>query len=171
MKALLVIDMLQDFIKPEGKLYCGKDAEKIVPFIKKEIENTRKKEIPIIYICDNHLSLDVEFKMFPPHCVANTEGAEVISELAPRENDYLIFKRRYSGFFQTDLDLTLRELKVSDLILTGVCTNICVLYTAADARMLNYEVTVLKKCVASYDRKAHSFALKEMEKVLGVKIR
>lgn len=171
MKALVVIDMLNDFIKPEGKLYCGKDVEKIVPFIKKEIENTRKRGIPVIYICDNHLSSDPEFKMFPSHCVKDTEGAEVINELASREDDYIIFKRRYSGFFQTDLDLTLRELKVSDLILTGVCTNICVLYTAADARMLNYDVTVLKKCVASYDRKTHIFALKEMEKVLGVKIR
>lgn len=171
MKALLVIDMLEDFINPRGKLYCGKSAEKIVPFIKKEIENTRKKGIPIIYICDRHLPSDPEFKMFPAHCVVNTPGAEIINELFPKEDEYVIFKRRFSGFFQTDLDLTLRELKVSDLILTGVCTNICVLYTAADARMLNYNVTVLKNCVASYDKKAHNFALKEMEKVLGVQIR
>jgi nicotinamidase-related amidase len=170
MKALLVIDMLEDFINPKGKLYCGKQTKKIVPILKKEIENTRKKGIPIIYICDRHLPNDPEFKMFPPHCIVNSDGAEIIREISPLENDYVIFKRRFSGFFQTDLDLTLRELKISDLILTGVCTNICVLYTAADARMLNYNVIVLKDCVASYDKKAHNFALKEMEKTLGVKI-
>jgi nicotinamidase-related amidase len=66
--------------------------------------------------------------------------------------------------------LTLRELNVTELELAGVCTQICVLYTAADARMLNYDVTVRRECVASFDPEAHEFALKEMERTLGVKV-
>ncbi len=90
--------------------------------------------------------------------------------MAPREGDFQVYKRRYSAFFGTDLDLTLRELGVTELELVGVCTQICVLYTAADARMLNYNITVRKECVASFDEDAHAFALKEMEKTLGVKV-
>jgi len=93
-----------------------------------------------------------------------------VAELAPQEGDLKIYKRRYSAFFGTDLDLTLRELGVTEVELVGVCTQICVLYTAADARMLNYDVTVRRNCVASFDPQAHEFALKEMEKTLGVKV-
>jgi nicotinamidase-related amidase len=108
--------------------------------------------------------------MFKPHCIKNTKGGEIIDSLAPRPGDYIIPKRRYSAFFGTDLDATLREMNVSELILVGVCTNICVLYTAADARMLNYKVTVIRDGVASFDEEAHKFALREMENTLGVKI-
>ena len=105
-----------------------------------------------------------------PHCLAGKAGAEVIDELTPQKGDYIIYKRRYSAFFCTDLDLTLRELGVTEIELVGVCTQICVLYTAADARMLNYDVTVQKEYVDSFDKKAHDFALSEMEKTLGVKV-
>ena len=111
-----------------------------------------------------------EFKMFELHCVKGTTGGEIVDILAPKPGDYIIPKRRYSAFFGTDLDAYLRELGISELILVGVCTNICVLYTAADARMLNYDVTVVKDCVSSFDEKAHDFALNEMENTLGVQI-
>lgn len=169
--ALLVIDMLNDFIKPNGALSVGESGQEIVPFIKDKIETMHKQGGPVIYVCDSHRSDDSEFKMFPPHCLAGTEGARVIDELAPAEGDIVIPKRRYSGFFGTDLDLYLREFDVSKIELTGVCTNICVLYTAADACMRNYEVMVYKKGTASFDLQAHEFALKQMENVLGVEVK
>jgi nicotinamidase-related amidase len=89
----------------------------------------------------------------------------------PFKNDFIIYKRRFSGFFQTDLDISLREEEILELELVGVCSNICVLYTAASARMLNYKVTVLKDAVASFDEQAHNFALKQMKDILGVEIR
>lgn len=170
-KVLLVIDLLNDFILDKGKLSCGKSAQMIVPNIKKEIEKARKENIPVIYICDNHHPDDPEFKVYPPHCISGTYGAEVVKELKPTKKDFIVKKRRYSGFFMTDLGLTIRDLRAEELILTGVCTNICVLYTASDARMRNYEVTILKDCVASFDEESHKFALKEMEKTLGCKIK
>ena len=170
-KALLITDMLNDFIRENGKLYIGDGGGKIISPIQKELEKFRKEKNPIFYICDCHRPDDKEFNLFPPHCLSGTEGAGIIEELKPLKGDFIIHKRRYSGFFQTDLDITLREEGISELELVGVCTNICVLYTAASARMLNYKVTVLKDAVASFDQQAHDFALKQMKDVLGVEIR
>ncbi|HHU76171.1 MAG TPA: cysteine hydrolase [Firmicutes bacterium] len=168
-KALLVIDMLNDFIEKDGALFIGR-PEEVVNNVSFRLREWRSEGNPIIYIADQHLPGDAEFIMFPPHCLAGEWGGEVIEALTPREKDFLIYKRRYSAFFGTDLDLTLRELGVKELELTGVCTQICVLYTAADARMRHYDVTVRKNCVASFDNQAHEFALKEMKETLGVNV-
>lgn len=170
-KALLIIDMLNDFIRENGKLYIGNDGEKIISPIQKELERFREGKKPVFYICDCHRPDDKEFNLFPPHCLSGTEGANIIEELKPSKDDFIIHKRRYSGFFQTDLDISLREEGIKELELVGVCTNICVLYTAASARMLDYKVTVLKDAVASFDQGAHDFALKQMKDILGVEIR
>lgn len=169
-RALLVIDMLNDFVDEKGSLYCGPASRAILPFVAKTIEETRKAGEPVIYVADRHLPDDREFEMFPPHCVTGTRGAEVCRELLPREGDVVVPKRRFSAFFGTDLDLHLRELGVAELVLVGVCTNICVFFTAADARMRGYGVTVLRDGVASFDAEAHRFALEQMEKVLGAKV-
>jgi len=163
--------MLNDFIRKNGKLYIGDGGGKIILPIQRELERFRKEKDPVFYICDHHRPDDKEFNLFPPHCLSGTEGADIIEELKPSKDDFIIYKRRYSGFFQTDLDITLREEGISELELVGVCSNICVLYTAASARMLNYKVRVLKDAVASFDKEAHGFALKQMKDILGVEIR
>lgn len=170
MKALLVIDMLKDFIYEGGVLETGDVGREIVPFIKEKIAEYRKEGYPIIYICDNHEVDDKEFLMFPKHSLAGTEGSEIIDELEPEKEDKIIKKRRYSGFFGTDLDLYLREKGINQLSLVGVNTNICVLYTAADARNINYQVQVYKDGVASFNPNAHKFALEEIESTLGCKV-
>lgn len=169
-RALLVIDMLEDFISEEGVLYIGAPAEKVAQNVAKALEHARSEGIPVIYVCDSHDQDDSEFAMFPPHCIQGSRGAGVVEDLRPLPGERVIKKRRFSAFFGTDLDLYLREHGIEELVLTGVCTNICVLYTAADARMLNYRVTVLSDCVASFDEEAHSFALREMEKTLGASL-
>ena len=170
MKALLVIDMLRDFIEKEGALETGPAGRDIIPFVKEKIYEFRKLGYPIIYICDNHEINDKEFDMFPAHCVKDTEGSKIIDELEVLEGDKIIKKRRYSAFYGTDLDLYLRENNVDEIYLVGVCTNICVLYTAADARNISYKVNVFKNGVASFDEESHKFALKEMENTLGCNI-
>jgi len=170
MKALLVIDMLEDFINEKGALCVGPAGQKIVPFVKERIEDFRKNSYPIVFICDYHEKDDNEFEMFPPHCITQTEGARIIRELDVREEDKIIRKRRYSAFFGTDLDLYLREKGIDEIYLVGVCTNICVLYTAADARNLTYKVNIYKDGVATFDEKAHEFALKEAENTLGCRV-
>jgi nicotinamidase/pyrazinamidase len=167
---LLVIDMLHDFLDEKGSLYIGDAADQVKKNVKERLFKQRSEGKPVIYVMDRHLPGDAEFKMFPPHCLAGEWGAEVIEDLVPEKGDFLVVKRRYSAFFGTDLDIILRENNAKEIELAGVCTQICILYTAAEARMLNYEVTVRKDCVASFDLDAHRFALREMEHTLGVKV-
>jgi len=168
--ALLVIDMLNDFVAPDGALYIGDTVKNIIPEIQKKISTYRKDNSPVLYICDNHEKDDPEFDMFPEHSVAGTRGAEVFKDLRPYDDDIIVPKKRYSGFFETDLDRTLKEQEITGLELVGVCTNICVLYTCSDARNRDYRVTVDRRCVDSFDRSAHDFALKEMDRTLGAKV-
>jgi len=169
-RALVVIDMLNDFVAEEGALYCGPAARAVLPFIARAVEEARRAGEPVLFVADRHRPDDKEFEMFPPHCVAGTKGAEICPELRPQEGEPVIPKRRYSAFFGTDLDLDLREHGIQEVVLVGVCTNICVFFTAADARMRGYKVTVPRDGVASFDAEAHRFALREMEKVLGVNV-
>jgi len=170
LKALLVIDMLKDFIDQDGVLTTGNAGQEIIAFINDKIAEFRKNNFPVIFVCDNHEQDDKEFDMFPAHCIADTKGAEIITQLSVEATDKIIKKRRYSAFFGTDLDLYLREKQVDEVHLVGVNTNICVLYTAADARNINYQVTVYKDGVASFNEQAHDFALEEMKNTLGCQI-
>ncbi len=167
--ALLVIDMLNDFIRHEGALPVPQ-AEDIIEPIKNLIHEFRKLGNPVIYICDTHRGTDREFEVWGTHAVEGTWGAQVIDELKPEAGEPVIKKRRFSGFYGTDLDLTLRELGVSTLVATGVLTNICVMYTVTDARQLGYEVYVASDGVAAVSEDMHRFALKQMEEVTGAVI-
>lgn len=170
MKVLLVIDMLKDFIYKNGALYCGKKVNKIIPFIKRKIDEFHKNKWTIIFICDSHKKSDLEFKMFPKHCIENTKGADVIDELPVLPNDIKIKKTRYSGFYGTNLDKILKKLKPEIVEVVGVCTSICVMDTVGDLRNRDYSVIVLKKGVADFDPKGHGFALLRMKKIYGAKV-
>ncbi len=167
--ALLIIDMLNDFVYPNGVLYSPLSA-RTIPYIKERLFSSREKGLSIFYICDSHLKTDKEFDKFPPHCIKGTWGAQIIDELSPKDGERIIEKRRYSGFLGTDLDISLKELGINELIITGVVTNICILYTSYDARMLGYRVIIPKNCVASFSEELHKFALNELENTLGVEI-
>lgn len=170
-QALLVIDMLNDFVREGGALYIGPAARGVISEGRAVIEQARVDGVPVVYLCDRHRAGDAEFNMFAPHCLGGSEGAEIVAALQPRPGEVVIPKRRYSAFFGTELELLLREMKVKELTLVGVCTNICVLYTAADARMRGWDVQVPARAVASFDEEAHRFALREMENTLGVQVK
>jgi nicotinamidase/pyrazinamidase len=167
--AVIVTDMLRCFMEPGHSLYVGDKACDIIPNVQRLLERELARGSRIFFICDNHDPDDLEFKMFPPHCVAGTSEAEVIPELA-RYDGQIIPKKRYSGFFNTDLEAQLRAIKPGKLIICGVLTDICVMHTAADARNRDYPVEVPVDCVASLDEEAHQFALEHIEKVLGAKL-
>jgi len=167
--AVLVIDMLRGFLEEGYPLYCGAGARRIIPNVQGLLERELARGARIFFICDHHRPDDPEFTVFPPHCVEGTVEAEVIPELARYEGE-MVPKRRYSAFFNTPLEERLRELKPEKLIVCGVCTDICLLHTVADARNRDYEVEVPVDCVASFDEKAHYSALEHMEKILGAKL-
>jgi len=167
--AVLVVDMLKGFLEEGYPLYIGAEARGIIPDIQRLLESEIDHGSQIFFICDNHDPDDLEFKMFPPHCIVGTAEAEVIPELSAYPGE-IIPKKRYSGFYGTKLEEKLKELKPDRLIICGVLTNICVMHTTADARNRDYEVEIPVNCVASPDEAAHRFALEHMDKVLGARL-
>jgi len=168
-RALLVIDMLNDFVH-EGAPLEVPNARKVLPVIRAEIEKARREGCGVIYLCDRHRPDDPEFSRFgwPPHAVRGTEGAKVVAELAPAEGDRVVEKTTYSAFFGTELDAVLREAGITDLVLTGCVTHICVMFTAYEATLRDYPVSVVEKGVAGLESSDHEAALRIMKNVMGV---
>ncbi len=148
--AILVVDMLNDFVA--GALACDR-GKAIVPATVELVDAARKKGVPVVFCNDAHLKgIDKELEVWGDHAIADTPGAEVIPELLENraQTDYMVPKRRYSGFFQTDLDMLLRELGVDTVIMTGLHTHMCVRHTSADAFCLGYDVVVAKEATDSF---------------------
>lgn len=167
--AVLVIDMLNDFVLEGAPLQVPgamELAQRIAPFL----EEARKRGVPVIYICDHHDPDDEEFRRWPKHCVRGTEGAKVVDPLRPKEGDRCVPKRRYSGFFETNLDDILRELGAKTLVLTGLLTDVCVLLTAVDAGQRGYEVVVPKDLTIALSEEDKNWALRQMERLVGAKV-
>ena len=162
---LIVIDMLNDFVS-KGAVLEVPMARAIVDNIKKQMSQARRHRIPIVYCCDAHRNNDLEFKLWPRHAVKGTDGAKVIKQLKPHREDYVVAKTSYSCFYKTSLGKLLKKLGRTHLIITGVVTNICVLYTAVDAYMRGYKVTIPKNCVAAITKSEHQFALRQIERLL-----
>lgn len=168
--AFIIVDMINDFVREDGALTCGERAREIIEPIRARLEQARSQGETVIFMCDNHRPDDPEFKQYPPHAVQGTEGAEVIEELAPLEGEYVLPKRRYSSFFQTQLLLVLLENDVDEVEIAGVCTNICVLYTATDANAYGFDVTVDASRVAAMTDRDHEIGLYQMKEVLGITV-
>lgn len=166
--ALVIVDMLNDFCKEGGAMVLPEGLETIEP-TQALIRAFREKGLPIIYINDCHRAgkYDKEFDKRSPHCIEGTWGAQVIDELAPQEEDYQIPKRRFSGFYQTDLDLVLRELGRKTVVVTGVVTNICVRSTCHDAFFLGYQVVVPRDCVRATGPREQESTLWDIETHFG----
>lgn len=183
--AILVIDMQNDFIK--GKLKCDR-VTRIIPNVKQLLENARKRHIPIFYCIDEHLPIDTyEMKLWGPHAMKGTEGAEIIDELKPVNEkkteakakaiptpEYIIPKRTYSAFDGTGLDKALRGIydgKGADtLIITGLHTNICDRHTCYDAFVRGFNIIVPEDGVEAFTEEEHKSGLEYIKRIYGAKI-
>ena len=166
--SIIVVDMLNDFVT--GALKCER-ASRIIPNIKSLLDFARKKEIPVIYVSDAHLSgVDEELELWPPHAIVGTKGAEIVKELKPVKGDYTLQKRRYSAFYETGLDPLLRELKVDTVVLVGLVTNVCIQHTAADAFFRGYRIIVPEDCVEAPTGEAQETAIKYLKMNYGSEI-
>jgi ureidoacrylate peracid hydrolase len=167
--AILVVDMLNDFLKPGGKMVL-EGGEIILEPLRILLEKGRKEKLPIIFVNDSHrsrLRQDREFKKRAEHCIEGTWGAEVVEELKPHQSDFIIKKSRFSGFYQTDLDLTLKDLKIDTVIVVGVVTNICVRSTIHDAFFRGYQVIVPKDCVMATGEREQESSLYDIHTHFG----
>ena len=173
-RALVVVDMLNDFVRKNGLLYCGESADRIVSFVVDKVKEFTDKRLPVIFIMDAHDPKDLEFKKFPPHCIYGTEGAAVIDELKSLVEEYSfairVPKNRFSGFFRTNMNEIMRDLKPEIVEVVGLCTHICVMYTVEELCNRDYRVLVHRRGIASFDTEAHNWAIKQMSEVLGAEI-
>ncbi|MFB0510030.1 MAG: isochorismatase family protein [bacterium] len=168
--ALLVIDMQNDFINKGSMVYTPM-AEAIVPNLKKLISACRQVKIPVIYTAHVHQDPAVDGGMTAEWwpelkdkkvLVAGSKGAEIYSEIAPQPNEKIIFKHRYSAFYNTDLEIVLRGLGVSDLIISGVMTNVCCESTARDAFFRDFRVFFLADGTGSGEEVFHLSSLRAL---------
>ncbi len=156
--AIVVVDMLKDAFKRKDHPHTLQYLE-IVPRIKELIDKAREAGLPVIFACDSFLENDFIFKGKRPYCLRGTKGAEVIEELKPVGREEILLKRRFSAFFKTDLDQTLRLLGVDTVVITGINTQVCVYATAMDSVCHDFYTIVLEDCTASGDREIHQKAI------------
>lgn len=143
--AVLVIDLLGGSL---GNIPVLDEAVKNAALI---VNKARELNIPVIFSCDAHIKgLDKELELWGEHGIKGTEAAKPLAVFNVTEKDFIVPKRRYSGFFQTDLDLLLKELSVDTLIAFGADTNICVLQTLASAYYLGYKTIVPADACATF---------------------
>jgi len=144
--ALLVVDMLNDFFEEGGAMVLPGGKSLYEP-VGKLIDTARGKNLPVFWLNQWLREDDSLFDKRVPHCIVDSWGAEIVDALPHYPEDIIIQKHRYSGFFQTSLDLFLRERDIKHVIVVGVVTNICVRSTVNDAFFLGYDVIVPRDCV------------------------
>ena len=165
--ALLVVDMLNDFCAPAGAMPLA-GADVLYDPIDALARGIRDRGGAVIWIADRHEPGDREFAKRTPHCLAGSWGAQIVPELRPEPGDHIVPKRRYSAFFGTGLDLLLRELEVTSLVVVGVVTNICVRSTVHDAFFLGYDVVVDRDAVAATGTREQESSLWDIETHFGL---
>lgn len=177
MKALISIDYTYDFIATDGQLTTAKAGQAIEENITQLTRSFIDADHFVVFAIDAHDPNDryhPENTLFPAHNIIGTKGQQLYGKLNTLYEQkkslahlYWINKRHYSAFCGTDLDLRLRERKITQVHLSGVCTDICVLHTAIDAYNLGYDIVIHSNAVASFDQKGHHWALNHFKNTLG----
>jgi nicotinamidase-related amidase len=175
--ALLIIDMQHDFLD-EGVPLEAVGGRDIIPAVARTVAAARQAGVPVIYTQEAHRpgrvdsgreadpGMGTEYypggsgdQPLPEHCVEGTRGIEIVSEVGCGPGDLRVLKRRFNCFLGTDLDLLLRGLGVDTLLVTGVDSNVCVLWTVGEGFQLDYHVRVLEDCTAGTSPEEHEAAL------------
>jgi ureidoacrylate peracid hydrolase len=168
--AVIVVDMVNDFCKPGGAMVLPGYEALVGPQLS-IIEAARASGAAIIWVHDEHrrnVRRDREWLKRTPHCVEGTWGPRIIDDLGAREDEIHLVKRRYSAFFGTDLDLTLKDLMVDQLVVMGVVTNICVRSTVHDGFFLGYEIVVPHDACAATGPREQESSLYDISTHFGV---
>lgn len=163
--ALLIIDMQKFFLSPGNTAYTPSGLE-VLPNVKMLLEECRRAAIPVLYTRHEHFDIQIDTGAmggwWPEHCMQSAEEADVHEELKPLPSEKVITKRRYSGFFQTDLELSLRGLGCTDLIISGIMTNMCCESTARDAFFRDFNVYFVADGTGATDDDLHLSSLRNI---------
>ena len=169
--AIVLIDVINDLEFPEGDqlLETALPAARNIARLK---ERAREAKVPIIYVNDNFGRWRSDFKKIVDRCLhSDVRGRPIAELLVPDEDDYFVLKPKHSGFFSTTLDLLLEYLGVRTLIVAGFAGNNCVLFTANDAYMRDYQLIIPADCTASNTPEDNENALQQMQHVLKADIK
>src|SRR5688500_6026011 len=157
--ALVLVDVINDLEFDGGE----KLLQRALPMAERLAElaaRARDAGIAVIYVNDNFGKWRSEFRATLEHCLNDgVNGTPIAELLRPEESDYFVLKPKHSGFFSTTLDLLLEYLHSKTVIITGLTTDRCVLFTAADAHMRDLHVFVPEDCCAAESPEAHEDAL------------
>ncbi len=167
--ALIIVDMVKDFTDPEGLVFYPQNCE-ILPKIKRVLDECRKHDLLVIFMQHTYRKdkFDKNLQNMRPNCIEGTGGNEIDPMLdVDPVKDYVIKKRRYSGFFGTDLDMVLRENNIKNVIIVGTKTNCCIRATVTDAYYLDYLPIVVSDCVATNDETVNQVHLTDIKKYFG----
>jgi nicotinamidase-related amidase len=166
--ALLLVDWINDFDFEgcEGLLQAALPAARRTAELRERASAT---DVPVLYVNDNFGHWRSDFAEVIERCRGG-RGREVVELLLPRESDFFVLKPKHSGFLHTPLELLLDQLDVGTLVITGVAGNICVLFTAHDAHMRDFRVTVPRDCIASNTAQDNELALEQLAKVMGATV-
>jgi nicotinamidase-related amidase len=163
--ALLLIDVINDLEFPEAEQMLPAArvmADRLIALR----ERARAAGVPVVYVNDNFGKWRSDWHNTVEHCMNGARGRELVEKLQPHEDDYFVLKPKHSGFFSTTLDTLLRYLGARRLILTGIAGNFCVLFTANDAYMRDYELLIPEDCCVSNTPEENEQALALMRKFL-----
>ncbi len=160
--ALLVIDMQKFFLNPDSPTFTCSGLP-ILPRHEKLISEFRKANRPVIYTRHVHhpdfIDAGIMKWWWQGACLEGTSESEIHDSIAPLSNEKVILKHRYSAFYNTDLETILRCLKIEDLVVTGLMTNLCCESTARDAYYRDYRVFFLADCTGSINEEMHLASL------------
>lgn len=153
--AIIIVDMLEGNY---GKDRTGeKEEEKIIIPVRDTLRKCRGLGVPVIFACDSFLEKDFIFGgRMKPHAIRGTSGTRPLPDLEPQAGDVTLDKRRFSAFFKTDLDQTLRTMNVDTVAVGGVNTHFCVLATVFDAICHDFSTIILEDLSAAYKREIHT---------------
>ncbi len=174
--AFLIIDMQNDFCLP-GAPFEVKGAMEVAKKIREALQACRKYGLPVVHVfryyrpngSDVEITRYDKFVQVGGALIEGTKGGEIVDELKPIDGEYLICKRRWSAFFQTELDNLLKRLDVDQVVVTGVQTPNCIRGTVWDANSLDYEVIVLTDGTGASTSEVHEANLNDMKNI-GVKL-
>jgi nicotinamidase-related amidase len=180
MKALINIDYTYDFVADAGALTCGKPGQEIETEITRITDEFIQNMDYTVFAIDLHIEGDEnhpETKLYPPHNIKGTTGRNLYGQLSKvyesnkdNVNVHYMDKTRYSAFAGTDLEIKLRERRITEVHLVGVCTDICVLHTAVDAYNKGFQIVIHEKAVASFNQTGHEWALGHFKGCLNAKV-
>ncbi len=166
--ALLVVDMVSswDFADADA---LARAAVAIAPRIGALKRRCVAAGVPVVFVNDNRGRWRSEFRELVRASIAESEaGAAIAEQLQPDDDDYSVLKPKHSAFYATPLDLLLRHLRVERLVVTGVASDQCIVMTAAEARMRDYDVTVPRDCVGAPSTARNAAALRQLAESHGI---